>query len=383
MEKDTNKKESRMKKFKVILDSATFALLLSLLLFSFEMINGAKETEEIVDNLTTIQNSLSTRYLGLFPEYIGSINQLLDDAVEHQGKNNVRDSIIIFEDVLYYGIRSDAKGFRRMMENLLILSNYGCHITMAYYGVDGMPFKNMVRDKLISDEHRKSYRVDHETYRQKRIEMRKMLDQLPSDMSKTDHEAALKKMIASHLNEDFVSGAYGVSLRSFMRNFNNYAYVDSVICQKYYEKSREASRRRFAANVKGYLEPLPLDTDAIDAASSKVNQLCLRLDDIKKHYLGKAVSDITYSDYYNMYKDMTMAISELLASQPNIELIPLNETLMMSCWMSIVDSRKEAIFAFPSKYSTDEIGFVSQDPNIAKYIHMMLNGVRNSHSMIQ
>jgi len=369
-----NKKESRSRKLRMIIDSATFALLLSLLLFSFEMINGAKETEEIVDNLVDIQNSLSTRYLGLFPEYIDNINNLLNDAVAHQGKNNVRDSIIIFEDVLYYGIRSDAEGFRLMMENILTLADYGCHVTIAFYRPDGIPFKHMIRDKLLSDEYQKEYRSELDSYRVKHRKLREGMRALPVDMTREEYDGMVQKLVSKYF-----AGCYVGDLRSFMRNIDDYAFVDSTICQKYYDKTRQASMKHFVSNVKGYLNTIPQKQEALDAVSVRVNRLCSSLDDIKRHYLEKAMSDITYSDFYNMYKDMTNAICNLLESYPNIDMIPLNENLMMSCWMSIIDDNEQAIFAFPSKYSTDEIGFVSQDAAIARYIHTMLTGIKNSH----
>ena len=61
---------------KILMDSASFALFLSVAFFAYEMSEGKRETEEVVDNLREIQNSLSTRYLGLFPEYISSINKI-------------------------------------------------------------------------------------------------------------------------------------------------------------------------------------------------------------------------------------------------------------------------------------------------------------------
>jgi len=338
------------------------------------MINGAKETEEIVDNLVDIQNSLSTRYLGLFPEYIDNINNLLNDAVAHQGKNNVRDSIIIFEDVLYYGIRSDAEGFRLMMENILTLADYGCHVTIAFYRPDGIPFKHMIRDKLLSDEYQKEYRSELDSYRVKHRKLREGMRALPVDMTREEYDGMVQKLVSKYF-----AGCYVGDLRSFMRNIDDYAFVDSTICQKYYDKTRQASMKHFVSNVKGYLNTIPQKQEALDAVSVRVNRLCSSLDDIKRHYLEKAMSDITYSDFYNMYKDMTNAICNLLESYPNIDMIPLNENLMMSCWMSIIDDNEQAIFAFPSKYSTDEIGFVSQDAAIARYIHTMLTGIKNSH----
>ena len=79
--------------FKKIFQSATFALLLSVAFFAYEMNSGAEESKEIVDDLKAIQNSLSTRYLGLFPEYIDNINDLLEQAIEHQDKHEAHDSV--------------------------------------------------------------------------------------------------------------------------------------------------------------------------------------------------------------------------------------------------------------------------------------------------
>ena len=56
---------------------------------------------------------------------------------------------------------------------------------------------------------------------------------------------------------------------------------------------------------------------------------------------------------------------------------------MMSCWLTKVGDSEKAIFAFPSKYSTDEIGFTSQDKAFSKYIHTMLNGIKNSGTSTQ
>ena len=95
-------KESRAYRIsKIIMDSASVAMIISIAFFAFEISEGKRETQEVVDNLVQIQNSLSTRYLGLFPEYISNINTVLEDALEHQMRTNKSDTVIIFEDVLY------------------------------------------------------------------------------------------------------------------------------------------------------------------------------------------------------------------------------------------------------------------------------------------
>ncbi|MCQ2317534.1 MAG: hypothetical protein MJZ90_01255 [Bacteroidales bacterium] len=59
----------------------------------------------------------------------------------------------------------------------------------------------------------------------------------------------------------------------------------------------------------------------------------------------------------------------------NIKLVPLNEYLTMSCWMVKSTTNMRAVLAFPSKYSSDEIGFYSQDDAFARYISTMMGGI--------
>lgn len=93
-----NKSKEQFKKgfykLRLILDSATFALLLSVFFFLYEMNRSAREKEEVVEELIGIKNNLTTRYLGLFPEYIDNINSLLKESVEHSNNSEERDSII-------------------------------------------------------------------------------------------------------------------------------------------------------------------------------------------------------------------------------------------------------------------------------------------------
>lgn len=383
MDKETLKKRS--KKLKLILDSATFALLLSIVLFSYEMISSTKETDQIVDNLMEIQGSLSTRYLGLFPEYIDNINLLLSDTIEEQNKSEIRDSVIIFEDVLYYGIRSDADGFRKMIENLVTLTNSGCHITIAFYDVDSAPFKQMIHDKLIASEYKKMFQDDMNSYRERVRLLRKESGALnPDKISKNEFGKRMKTLIDKHFDNYLTNNpSRADSLHVVMRNIYRYRLIDSILTQQYYEKSCNDYPKKLKATVNGLLQSLPQKKNAVDATSLRVNQLCIELDNVKRQYMDKPYSSITYSDFYNMYKDISLTICNLLKQQPNIELLPLNESLMMCCWMSSVNGKERAIFAFPSKYSTDEIGFVSQDAAIARYIRTMLKGVKESHANMQ
>lgn len=378
---DKSRYASYKRKLRLILDSATFALLFSVVLFLFEIVSSTRESEKIVDNLVDIQNSLSTRHLGLFPEYISNINSLLADAIEHQDGHPQRDSIVIFEDVLYYGIRSDAEGFRTMIENLLTLTNHGCYVTLAHYAVDGRPFKHMIRDKFISHQYQKEYRDDMQSYMKRLHQFRKAGDGIDRSLPKKQMYSELRSLLNQYFNEYFDEKISDLDVQQLIRDISNYEYVDSIVCHKYYKQTFEINQSQFKEMVASLLQPLPQKKDAVDVVSLRVNELFIELDRIKTFYMNKPLKDISYSDFYNMYKQISMAICDVLEKQHNLELIHLNETLMMCCWMSNINGKEKAIFAFPSKYSTDEIGFISQDVAIARYIRTMLNGIRVSHSM--
>ena len=86
---------------------------------------------------------------------------------------------------------------------------------------------------------------------------------------------------------------------------------------------------------------------------------------------------ITFKDFVEMYKSMDLQIKKHYTRNERsnfIELIELKEFLTMSCWLV----RDKAILAFPSKYSSQEIGFSSQDNAFVDYIHTMLVGVRSA-----
>lgn len=379
----TNKSKEQFKKgfhrLRLILDSATFALVLSVAFFSYEMTKNARESEEVIEELIGIKNNLTTRYLGLFPEYMDNINSLLNEAVEHQKISEVRDSVVIFQDVLYYGIRSDAKGFRQMITNILQLADNGCHVTMAYYNPDGRPFKNMIRDKLISFDYQKKYRSDMDNYRKRITKYRREIKNLPVNLSFDEFDENITRIINENFDNYFAQIEIDESDKKMtIDNLSSYRYVDSIMREQYYDSTRMADKKRFEENVEELKVKLPLYKNVSDDVYVKTNGLLKNLDEVKSFYMDKDYDDIAYFDFYNMYKEMSNTIYELFAQNENIELIPLNENMLMSCWLSDINGEEKAIFAFPSKYSTDEIGFISQDISFARYIRTMLGGIKLS-----
>lgn len=376
-----SKSKERIKKgvnkLKLILDSATFALVLSVAFFLYEMTKNSMESKEVVGELVSIKNSLTTRYMGVFPEYISSINNLLGEAVDHQKKFDTRDSVVIFQDVLYYGIRSDVHGFKKMMNNLLTLSHYGCHITIAYYEPNATPFKNMIRDKLISYEYQKCYRKDMDDYRKRISQFRRDRSGISKKLTYDSVEVVISDLINKNF-DNYLANNVVENKRTVIENISSYRYVDSIFRERYYDSTRLKNPTSVINTIEGHLERIPLYKDEIGDITAKVDNLCKKLDDIEERYLKGKVDDVSYYDFYNMYKEITIEISNMLAQNPNVELIPLQETMMMSCWMIDINGLEKAIFAFPSKYSTDEIGFISQDGAFSKYIRTMLNGIKLS-----
>ena len=367
-----------------IFSSALFAIMLSVGFFAYEMSSGAEETAKIVENLAEIQNSLSTRYLGLFPQYIGNINKLLDEAIEEHAKVKDEDSVIICEDVLYYGIRSDVNGFRKMLTNIITLAQSGCNITIAYYNPDGLPFETMIENSLISSSYQRDYRQDIRSYHNRTRNLKATFDSIPQSATSAEREARICKAIDTYFDNYFTkSKAKGDNpdSRKLVGKLFNYEEVRTAIRERYFKASKESDSRRIENMKRDLLKPIPLSTQVDDEATQRVNALCGELDSIKTHYMNKPMEELVYADIYEMYKAITYAIADMLREQSHITMIPLREDLMMSCWMSIVNGKESAIFAFPSKYSTDEIGFISQDAAFSKYIQTMLDGMKLSHGI--
>lgn len=391
---EPNFKNSKLKRLVLLFSSAGFALILTIVLFVYQEISSKKEFVRVVDNLaqienslstrvvgnlTQIENSLSTRYLGIFPQYIKNINSLLEDFIYEQKTTSKCDSVIIFEDVLYYGIRSDAAGFKKMIKNLLTISENGSHITIAYYDLNGMPFKQMVRDELISNKYQEGYSRDFLQYRNQVEKVRNECNAVEKTVSNDSLVIIYRNIVEKHFSEFFSEYAVSEEFKKLLiSNVSDYKIFEPLICQRYFDSTKIDNRVKFEKSVKLMLKKLPYDNKkSASAIDERVNNLMLELDKIKNKNLNKDISLITYADYENTYRDLSLAIIEELSENGNIELLPLNENLMMSCWMVNSHERGLAIFAFPSKYSTEEIGFISHDMAFVRYINTMLQGIKS------
>jgi hypothetical protein len=274
----------------------------------------------MIGNLKQIEQSLSTRHIGIFPDYLDEINKLLSETP----RRNDTTKIIIFEDVLFYGAFYNGSAFKDMVKQLAELSNDGKRIVVAYYDNSkergkGRMFREVVQESWI-------YKTDLSLLSQRR---RALIDSL--------------RMIDPN----------GESL---------FSMADSIACEDYFVKYRDDERSDFLERRDKILIPFydPKNND---------NLLFKRIDEIKNRSLNKPVADITFSDMYAMYYEITEQLKSFLY-QYSIETIPLNDYLTMSCW----SNGEKVLFAFPGKFAADEIGFISHDLAILRYINTMLEG---------
>lgn len=327
--------------------SAAVGLLFAVLCFVYDVYHDNaqdKQLEESVaklretqEQLGRIEQNLSTRYLGIFPGYITEIGQLFDNL-------NPTDTIVIFEDVLYYGIKSLPKEFYRMNKKLIEHAlNHGS-ITVAYYNTTGEErvWMDIFHKVIVESRIGSKYHALLNTSRDKELEMLRNTSQMRRGMWRS---------------------------------------VDSTWCEKYFSATRDDNPEKFKKDVNAYLSKDLLSEGVSDSSRSGriAYQMCVEIDSVKQHYLGcgKTMSEITFHDYEQMYRNMSEVI-ERYYSRYGIHLIPLDEYLTMSCWMVRKGKNVETVLAFPSKYSTDEIGFRSQDEAFSTYISTMLNGVQQN-----
>lgn len=308
-----------------IINSAILGLVLTLAIFAYQQYESSMQTKEIVDNLVYVQKSLSTRYLGLFPDYLNHINEILEDAQPN-------DTVVIFEDVLYYGFISKPEDFKRMHKRLISLSDSGAPISIAYYNPKGRTFKRMIIDQYVATD------ISAQMDMERRTLMR-------------HHERGNR-----------------VSIKELKAK-------DSILCEQYFDKTRTASPNDFRMNVDRNRKPLARITGKETGLDLELESLYATIDSIKSKWLAADYDELCLHDFENMYREIGLLLADEYGKH-GVELIPIDENLSIGCWF-VSD---KAIMAFPSKYATDEIGFYSQDPAFAKYIMTMLNGFRGNYS---
>lgn len=328
-------KTGRKKGWHYLKDTAILGLLVTVAISTFQIYQATRQTKQLSTSLKYLDNvekSLTTHFLGAFPGYISEINNLLLSFKENNDMYQ-NDTIVIFEDVLYYGIMSSTEEFIKMNKLLLELAENGCHIVIAYYDPStkkGPIFKRMVEDELITP----------------------------------DNLARMREEVASNWKEN------RDKIDTFREKYFDLSRKQSPETMKAFEEKVMSYRKKIYSNQ------LPTKT----SLDKEMVSLCMELDSIKHYYMGDSKRDIlsiTFNDFVNMYRSFDLQLKQhyMRNERSNfIELIEMNEAMTMSCWLV----RDKAILAFPSKYASEEIGFESQDNAFVNYIHTMLFGVRST-----
>jgi hypothetical protein len=311
--------------YKAIVILPPFGLILSIAFFMIQ----AQETKELVNNLVHIEQSLSTRHIGIFPDYLDKINKLL-----HETPREDEDSskIVIFQDVLFYGAFYNGQAFKKMIYQLSELSRSGKHIVIAYYDNDnnsndmrkGRMFREVVQESWIRQQ-----------------DLRKL--------------ASERQKLRQSLRKNNTSGV------------NVFRIADSIVSEKYFTTYRDYEQKEFLKRIEKILFPL-YDRTQNDYL------LFQKIDNIRNKYLNKSLHTITFNDIYKMYYEITEEL-KIFFIEHHVQLIPLSDYLTMSCW----SNGEKVLFAFPGKYAAEEIGFISSDIAILHYIDTMLEGVESNN----
>jgi hypothetical protein len=307
--------------YKVVTILAPFGFILSI---AFFLVQFNKSTK-LVGNLTHIEQSLSTRHIGIFPDYLDEINQLLAET-PYSPKDTTK--VIIFEDVLFYGAFYNGDAFKEMIKRLAELSSKGKKIAIAYY------------DNTIDMRNGRMFRevVQESWMRQK--DLRRLIE---------DRRLLIDSLQATNLPRR-----------------QRFLTADSIASEKYFVVYRDGDRNDFTKRVEKILAPL------YDAARNDYS-LFQKIDEIKANCLNKPVNTISFNNIYTMCQVVT-DILKVFFEQHNVKLIPLNNYLSMSCW----SNGERVLFAFPGRFAADEIGFISHDPAILRYIDTMLAGIEST-----
>lgn len=319
------------------LKSAAVALIFAVICFAFdryENIQQQIQLDESIQKLNEIEKGLSTRSLGIFPGYIKEIRELLDNVEK-------TDSVVIMEDVLYYGFKSKPKEFYEMNKKLFDHAMMGGSVTIAYYNfaqahvpVSKDIFHNMIKEELISHDNL--------------VKMKKECD-------------SIIKTLTNVRGKD----KYDVVMKT-----------EYELCDKYFNATNANDFKKFSESVDKYLstELINFGENENSQGALMAKDMCLEIQKIKEKYLKKDKKQIAFKDFEDMDREISILIAASYKKR-GIKLVSLDEHLTMSCWMVKTTTNMRAVLAFPSKYSSDEIGFYSQDDAFAKYIFTMLDGI--------
>ena len=332
---------------KIITNSVPFALLLSIGIFWWQMI----DQRAVTDRLEGIEQSLSTRHIGIFPDFLNNINNLLSPP---QGRLPDGTEITVFVDVLFYGAFWDREAFREKMriQSELLHPNRGNSMAIVYYdNCLGRQFRDVVQMSWMRSEDFSELGTE-----------RRRLMALIEDPNSAYHRY---RPPAQQTNDDETNRRG----RRRERERTIHSVADSIASERFFNNFRTENRSRFESWMdKLYNDPLYIQ-------GSRYNlSLFGEIDELKNIYLfSRPRDEISFQHIFTVYVKMTDLLRNfyLRKGGSRVNLIPVNEPLTIRAW----SIGNEALFAFPGRFSTEEIGFETRDPGILNYINQMLVGM--------
>ena len=299
----TQIRDITMNKFIKIIKSPAIGLL-SLSITLIALIFALLQTYQA----KTIIDSISTRYVGEFPATMGQINKLLLDATE---------SIVIFEDVLGYGMFSEPDEFHKYLTILDKKSADGkLKLEIVIYNNDvnlRTTKMQFVGSKYI------------EKFRSLRNE---------KDSAKTieEREIVINKMVVFR---DSIFTEYLKENKKKWEYFLNYDFSN--------EKGQEGKN--------GYTQ----------------------LDKSKNIFKDRDVESIKFLEFYDMLVDFDKKIETILTAgggRSNVKIETVGIMHTMNCWLTKGKDTK-AIFGFTRGFGSSEIAFTTIDPQLIAHINSL------------
>lgn len=403
IEKLKNRKFVRITK--IITGSATFALLLSIVFFAVESYSNMKESQELTDklkeqsdNLMKIQSSLSTRYLGEFPNFLPNISELYSHV-------KVGDTIIIMEDVLFYGINSDPAQFYNSNLQLMDLANKGVHVMVFYYRPRSMTFDMTINEWALSPACYKEYKETLMEFHRRsalyKAKKRRIIDScanLHCSKQATDQLifALMEKTFGDIIDKNFLVEQKNRMLRqnpdadnsadstlAAARDDNE--QIRNILPEKYFAKTRTTDNSYFIKFITTRRRPTmsSVNATATTRTEKEVRAMCEKMDEIRTKYLGKEgepMDGITYANVRDMFTEMTGVMEETYKKNPTVTMVPVDEFLSVFSWcVQSKSTGDKAIMAFPSRYSSSEIGFFTTDNTMTNYVFTMKQGILTNY----
>jgi hypothetical protein len=375
---------------KLFSNSASVALFLSVIFFSFEMFGSMEESKEMTDNLLKIQNSLSTKYLGEFPSFLPDINRLYAEVSKDE-------EIVVLEDVLFYGLNSAPEDFYEASIKLLDLAANGTQVMISYYEPNSFAYNLTIQEWMLSQESYKHYRDTLTLFRERSVLYKKQYKAIQTSKASAEEKEQKCHALLSECFLDIVGPQAIEKQKAYLKSkseesqdgtegerkalIDEHMQIRNLLLERYFSATRAQNKGKFQQMVEGYRSPTldKINMEASTRTQMEVRSMCQKMDSVRTYCLGEedtSVDSITYANFVNMFTEMTRVMEQTYKNYPSITLVPIDDFLSIRGWL--ITRRKgesRAIMAFPSRYSSSEIGFYTTDESTTDYIKTMQQGI--------